>query len=233
MFEDFSERVIANTGVYKDLTGVELDCIGLDQQTTIDILVGNGVDLDDPNAFIVDECEGVTGDWSDLMANFSYLEDGENTIFGIDQQGFDAKWCSVWRESNGELLYSLYDKGNLPLHLTVPDNRNTDIVDYDDTTDFEEDENGNPIPQPTEHDCTVTLEKNEQYHMYQLGSFTLDDGERLLQALGELPITHNRIEANNFNELEYAWNSHDLNCADLLAAAELLGLIADYTFTLK
>lgn len=233
MFEDFSERAVESTGVYKDLTGLDLDCFALDQQTTIDILVGSGVDLEDPNTFIIDMCEGITGTWYDVSANLSYLEDGENTIFGIDQQGFDAKWCSVWREANGELLYSLYDKDNLPLHTAVPDIRSTDMVDINDSTDYEEDENGNPIPQPIEYDCTITLEKNEQYHVYRLGTFTLDEGERLLQALGELPITHNRIEANNFDEIGYAWNNHDLTCADLLAMVQLCGLIADYTFTLK
>lgn len=234
MFEDFSERAVESTGAYKDLTGLDLDCFALDQQTTIDILVGSGVNLEDPNTFIIDMCEGITGTWYDVSANLSYLEDGENTIFGIDQQGFDAKWCSVWRESNGELLYSLYDKDNLPLHTTVPDIRSTDMVDIDDSTDYEEDENGNPIPQPIEYDCTITLEKNEQYHVYQLGTFTLDESERLLIMLSEaMSIVHNEQTGCSFLELEWAWNNHNLNCADLLAVAENLGLIADYTFTLK
>lgn len=233
MFEDFSERAVESTGVYKDLTGLDLDCFALDQQTTIDILVGSGVDLEDPNTFIIDMCEGITGTWYDVSANLSYLEDGENTIFGIDQQGFDAKWCSVWREADGELIYSLYDKDNLPLHLTVPDNRNTDIVDYDDTTDNEEDEQGNPIQPNTDYDCTVTVDQGEHYHVYQLGTFKESDNERLLQALGELPLVHDEQTEQAYESLVWEYNEHDVSCSELLELAEGLHLIADYEFKLQ
>lgn len=208
------------------------DCVDIKRQQMLDVLVNQGVDLDDPNAFIIDECEGITGDWSTVSAIIDYLEDGEIESFGIDQQGFAAKRLKVKRV-NDAFIYSLYDESGKPLHGVVPDNRNTDIVDYDDVPDDEEDENGNPIPQPTEHDCTVTLDQGEHYHVYQLGSFTLDESERLLQALSELPIVNDEPTEHNFLVLENGWNKHDLNCADLLAAAELFGLIADYEFKLN
>lgn len=233
MFEDFSERVIANTGVYKDLTGVELDFVNLDQQTTIDILVGSGVDLDDPTTFVIDSCEGVTGDWSDVLESTNYMVSNDMEYIGIYHKGPASVGLLIHKAEYGELTFTIVDESGKPVHGVIPDNRNADIVDYDDVPDDEEDENGNPISQPTDYDCTVTLDQGEHYHVYQLGTFTLDEGERLLQALGELPITHNRIETNNFNELGYAWTTHDLNCADLLAAAELLGLIADWTFKLN
>lgn len=208
------------------------DCVDLKRQQMLDVLVGNGVDLDDPNAFIIDECEGVTGDWSVVSGIIDYLEDGDFEEFGIDQQGCAAKTLTV-KKVDDVFIYNLYGANGQTLHTTAPDTRNTDIVDIDDTTDDEEDENGNPIPQPTEHDCTVTLDEGEHYHVYQLGSFTLDESERLLQALSELPIVHDELTEHNFLVLENGWNKHDLNCADLLAAAELFGLIVDYTFTLK
>lgn len=208
------------------------DCVDLKRQQLLDVLVNNGVDLEDPNAFIIDEFEGVTGDWFNVSEIIDYLEDGEVEEFGIDQQGFAAKRLKVKRV-NDAFVYSLFDEDDQPLHDTAPDNRNTDMIDIDDTTDDEEDENGNPIPQPTEHDCTVTLDGGEHYHVYQLGSFTLDESERLLQALSELPIVHDELTEHNFLVLENGWNKHDLNCADLLAAAELFGLIVDYTFKLK
>lgn len=208
------------------------DCVDLKHLQMLDVLVNNGVDLDDPNAFIIDEFEGVTGDWSVVSNIIDYLENGEVEEFGIDQQGFAAKRLKVKRV-NDAFVYSLCDENGQTLHTTAPEIRNTDMIDIDDTTDDEEDENGNPIPQPTEHDCTVTLDEGEHYHVYQLGSFTLDESERLLQALSELPIVHDELTEHNFLVLENGWNKHDLNCADLLAAAELFGLIADYTFKLK
>lgn len=208
------------------------DCVDLKRQQMLDVLVDQGVDLDDPNAFIIDEFEGVTGDWSVVSGIIDYLEDGDIEEFGIEQQGCTAKTLTV-KKVNDVFIYGLYDEDGQPLHDTVQDNHNTDIVDIDDTPDDEEDENGNPIPQPTEHDCTVTIDEGEHYHVYQLGTFKLDEGERLLQALGELPITHNRIEANNFDEIGYAWNNHDLTCPDLLAMVQLCGLIVDWTFKLK
>lgn len=208
------------------------DCVDLKRQQMLDVLVNNGVDLEDPNAFIIDEFEGVTGDWSVVSNIIDYLEDGEVEEFGIDQQGFAAKRLKVKRV-NDAFVYSLCDENGQTLHTTAPDTQNTDMIDIDDTTDDEEDENGNPIPQPTEHDCTVTLDGGEHYHVYQLGSFTLDESERLLQALSELPIVHDELTEHNFLVLENGWNKHDLNCADLLAAAELFGLIVNYTFKLK
>ena len=204
------------------------DYVDLKRQQLLDVLLNNGVDLDDPNAFIIDECEGITGDWSTVSAIIDYLEDGEIESFGIDQQGFAAKQLKVKRV-NDAFIYSLYDENGQTLHTT-------DMIDIDDTTDDEEDENGNPIPQPTEHDCTVTIDQGEHcfnYHVYQLGSFTLDESERLLQALSELPIVHDELTEHNFLVLENGWNKHDWNCADLLAAAELFGLIADYEFKLN
>lgn len=208
------------------------DCVDLKRQQMLDVLVDQGVDLDDPNAFIIDEFEGVTGDWSVVSGIIDYLEDGDFEEFGIDQQGCAAKTLTV-KKVNDAFIYNLYGANGQTLHTTAPDTCNTDMIDIDDTTDDEEDENGNPIPQPTEHDCTVTLDEGEHYHVYQLGSFTLDESERLLQALSELPIVHDELTEHNFLVLENGWNKHDLNCADLLAAAELFGLIADYTFKLK
>ena len=209
------------------------NCVDLKRQQLLDVLVNHGVDLDDPNAFIIDECEGITGDWFNVSEIIDYLEDGEVEEFGIDQQGFAAKRLKV-KMVNDAFIYSLFDEDGQPLHDTVQDNHNTDIVDIDDTTDDEEDENGNPVPQPTEHDCTVTLNEGEHYHVYQLGTFTLDESERLLIMLSEaMSIVHNEQTGCSFLELEWAWNNHNLNCADLLAAAEILGLVADYTFKLK
>lgn len=209
------------------------DCLDLKRQQLLDVLVNNGVDLDDPNAFIIDECEGITGDWSTVSAIIDYLENGEIESFGIDQQGFAAKRLTVKRV-NDAFIYGLYDENGQALHDTVQDNHNTDIVDIDDSTDYEEDENGNPIPQPTKHDCTVTLNEGEHYHVYELGTFKLDEGERLLMMLSEtMSIAHSELTGHSFLELEWAWNNHNLNCADLLAVAENLGLIVDYTFKLK
>ena len=82
-----------------------------------------------------------------------------------------------------------------------------------------------------EHDCTVTIDNGEYYHDYELGAFKLDEDERLLQALGELPtIVHDDITKHNFLELEWQWNQRDLNCLDLLRLAKDLKLIVDYTF---
>lgn len=208
------------------------DCVDLKRQQMLDVLVDQGVDLDDPNAFIIDEFEGVTGDWSVVSGIIDYLEDGEVEEFGIDQQGFAAKTLTV-KKVNDAFVYNLYNENGQTLHTTAPDNHNADMIDIDDTTDDEEDENGNSIPQPTEHDCTVTLDEGEHYHVYELGTFTLDESERLLQALSELPIVHDELTEHNFLVLENGWNKHDLNCADLLAAAELFGLIADYEFKLN
>lgn len=209
------------------------DCVDLKRQQMLDVLVNQGVDLDDPNAFVIDEFEGVTGDWSVVSGIIDYLEDGDFEEFGIDQQGCAAKTLTV-KKVNDAFVYNLYNENGQTLHTTAPDNHNADMIDIDDTTDDEEDENGNPIPQPTEHDCIVTLDGGEQYHVYQLGTFTLDEGERLLIMLSEaMSIVHNEQTGCSFLELEWAWNNHNLNCADLLAVAENLGLIADYTFTLK
>lgn len=188
------------------------NCVDLKRHQVLSVLVDQGVDLENPNTFIIDEFEGITGDWSDVTVNLSYLEDGETMEFGIDQQGFAAKMLTV-KKVNNAFVYGLYDENGQTLNTA-------DMIDIDDTTD-------------TEHDCTVTLDEGEHYHVYELGTFTLDEGERLLQALGELPITHNRIEASNFNEIEYAWNTHDLTCVDLLTMIQLCGLIVDYTFKLK
>lgn len=50
-----------------------------------------------------------------------------------------------------------------------------------------------------DHDCTVTIDNGEHYHVYQLGPFILDESERLLQALSELPtIVHDDITKHNF-----------------------------------
>jgi hypothetical protein len=82
-----------------------------------------------------------------------------------------------------------------------------------------------------DHDCTVTIDNGEHYHVYQLGPFTLDESERLLQALSELPtIVHDDITKQNFLELEWQWNQRDINCIDLLRLAKELKLIVDYTF---
>lgn len=81
-----------------------------------------------------------------------------------------------------------------------------------------------------DHDCTVTIDNGEHYHVYELGSFTLDESERLLQALSELPIVHDKLTKHNFLELEWQWNQRDLNCIDLLRLAKELKLIVDYTF---
>lgn len=204
---------------------MNINCVNLKRQQMLDVLVNHGVDLDDPNAFIIDKFEGVTGDWSVVSGIIDYLEDGDFESFDIDQPGLAAKTLTVKRV-NDAFIYGLYDENGQALH-------STDMVDIDDSTDYEEDENGNPIPQPTKHDCTVTLDEGEHYHVYQLGSFTLDESERLLQALSELPIVHDELTEHNFLVLENVWNKHDLNCADLLAAAELFGLIADYEFKLN
>lgn len=221
---------------------MNINCVDLKRQQLLDVLVNNGVDLEDPNAFIIDEFEGVTGDWFNVSEIIDYLEDGEVEEFGIDQQGFAAKRLKVKRV-NDAFIYSLFDEDDQPLHDTVQEIRNTDMIDIDDTTDDEEDENGNPIPQPTEHDCTVTIDEGKyypndgeyrfDYHVYQLGSFTLDESERLLQAISELPIVRDEMTERHFNQLEWEWNEHDWNCTDLLAATELFGLIVDYTFKLK
>lgn len=113
------------------------DCVDLKRQQLLDVLVNNGVDLDDPNAFIIDEFEGVTGDWSVVSNIIDYLENGEVEEFGIDQQGFAAKRLKVKRV-NDAFVYSLFDEDGQPLHDTVQDNHNTDIVDYDDEEDDDE-----------------------------------------------------------------------------------------------
>lgn len=197
----------------KGLTTMNINCVDLKRQQLLDVLVNNGVDLEDPNAFIIDEFEGVTGDWSDVTVNLSYLEDGDTVEFGINQQGFAAKWLVV-KKVNDTCVYSLYNADHKTVYST-----DADKVSIVNTVNY---------------DCTVTIDEGEHYHVYELGSFTLDESERLLQALSELPtIVHDDITKQNFLELEWAWNNHNLNCADLLAVAENLGLIVDYTFKLK
>lgn len=85
------------------------------RQQVLDAFISNGVDLDDPNAFIIDTCEGITGDWSVVSNIIDYLEEGEVEEFGIDQQGCAAKWLRVVKRLNGRLEYSLFDKENCPM----------------------------------------------------------------------------------------------------------------------
>lgn len=108
-----------------------INCVNLKRQQLLDVLVNNGVDLEDPNAFIIDECEGVTGDWSVVSNMMDYLENGDMEGFGIDQPGFDAKTLTVTRV-NDAFVYDLYDEDGQALHDTIQDNHNTDIVDIDD-----------------------------------------------------------------------------------------------------
>lgn len=140
MFEDFSERVITNTGVYKDLVGLDMDFANLDQQTTIDILVGNGVDLDDPTTFVIDSCEGVTGDWSDVLESTNYMVSNDMEYIGIYHKGPASTGLLIHKAEYGELTFTIVDKSGKPLHGVVPDNRNTDIIDYDDVPDDDDDD---------------------------------------------------------------------------------------------
>lgn len=131
MFEDFSERIVESTGVYKDLTGADMDFSNLDQQTTIDILVGSGVDLDDLTTFVIDPCESVTGDWSDVLESTNYMVCNDMEYVGIYQTGIANVGLLIHKGEYGDLTFTIVDKSGKPLHGVVPDNRNTDIVDYD------------------------------------------------------------------------------------------------------
>lgn len=233
IFEDFSERVIANTGVYKDLVGLDMDFANLDQQTTIDILVGNGVDLEDPTTFVIDSCEGVTGDWSDVLESTNYMVSNDMEYIGIYHKGPASTGLLIHKAEYGELTFTIVDKSGKPLHGVVPDNRNADIVDYDDVPDDEEDENGNPIQPNTDYDCTVTLDQGEHYHQYNLGTFKESDNERLLQALDELPLVHDEQTEQAYESLVWEYNEHDVPCSELLELAEGLHLIVDYEFKLN
>lgn len=82
-----------------------------------------------------------------------------------------------------------------------------------------------------EHDCTVTIDNGEHYKLYLLGTFKLNESERLLTVLSEvMSLVHNELTKHNFLELEWQWNQRDLNCIDLLRLAKDLKLIVDYTF---
>ena len=104
------------------------DCVDLKRQQMLDVLVDQGVDLDDPNAFVIDEFEGVTGDWSVVSNIIAYLEDGDFEQFGIDQQGCAAKTLTV-KKVDDAFIYNLYGANGQTLHTTAPDTLNTDIVD--------------------------------------------------------------------------------------------------------